>query len=186
MVNFLNARDIAHTQETVPATSLKPTQAEYSPEKVDAATARTGEDRSILVSSDNHVVDGHHQWVSKLSQGGDINVIRLHAPAKDLLPVVREFPSATTAQGALDGSQSTSGQLDRTAAAGDTGAGLTANGAGNTLAATGNVDQSIQPAGTTALSGAGEDGLFSERVKLAGNAPKGIAKIALDNLSARV
>jgi hypothetical protein len=34
MVNFMNARGIAHQEETVPAASLKPTQAEFSREKV--------------------------------------------------------------------------------------------------------------------------------------------------------
>jgi hypothetical protein len=101
MVNFLNARDIAHTQEEVPADSLKPTQTEFSPEKVEKALGFTGTDRSILVSSDNHVLDGHHQWMAKLNAGEPVKVIRLDAPIKQLLDVVREFPSAEVAPGAV-------------------------------------------------------------------------------------
>lgn len=94
MVNFLNARDISHETETVPAVELKPTQAEYSRKKVAKAKAFDGGDRSILISKDGHVLDGHHQWLAKRDAGEDVKVIRLDAPIKQLLSEVAEFPSA--------------------------------------------------------------------------------------------
>jgi len=100
MVNFLNARDITHSQEEVPANSLKPTQAEFSPGKVAKAKGYTGTDRSILVSADSHVLDGHHQWMAKLETGEPVKVIRLDAPINQLLETVKEFPSAEVARGA--------------------------------------------------------------------------------------
>lgn len=100
MVNFLNARGIDHVQETVPADSLKPTQQEFSEAKVKKASEYVGGDRSILVSADNHVLDGHHQWLSKLNKGGDVDVIRLNAPITQLLNDVKEFPSSTVESGA--------------------------------------------------------------------------------------
>lgn len=100
MVRFLNARGIQHEEQTVPATELKPTQAEFSRQKVEQAKGFTGGDRAILVSSDGHVLDGHHQWLAKREAGGEVRVIRLKAPIRDLLPVVAEFPSATQETGA--------------------------------------------------------------------------------------
>lgn len=100
MTNFLNARGIEHTQEEVPASSLKPTQEEFSPAKVKKALGFEGGDRSILISSDNHVLDGHHQWLAKVEGDQPVKVIRLHAPIKQLLDEVREFPSATNGNGA--------------------------------------------------------------------------------------
>lgn len=100
MVNFLNARGIQHTQEEVPASSLKPTQEEFSPAKVKKALGYQGGDRSILISSDGHVLDGHHQWLAKVDGDQPVKVIRLDAPIKQLLDEVRAFPSATTADGA--------------------------------------------------------------------------------------
>lgn len=100
MVNFLNARGIAHQEQAVPADSLKPTQAEFSREKVKQAQGFEGGDRSILVSSDGHVLDGHHQWMAKREAGEPVKVIRLDAPIRELLPAVAEFPSATVDQGA--------------------------------------------------------------------------------------
>lgn len=95
MVNFLNARGISHAEATVPADSLKPTQAEYSREKVAKAKTFEGGDRSILVSKDGHVLDGHHQWLAKREQGEDVKTIRLNAPIRSLLKTVEEFPSAS-------------------------------------------------------------------------------------------
>jgi hypothetical protein len=100
MTQFLKARGIAHTEEEVPASSLKPTQEEFSPAKVKKALGFEGGDRSILISSDNHVLDGHHQWLAKVDGDQPVKVIRLDAPIKQLLDTVREFPSAETANGA--------------------------------------------------------------------------------------
>lgn len=100
MVNFLNARGIDHVQETVPADSLKPTQQEFSEAKVKKASEYVGGDRSILVSADNHVLDGHHQWLAKLQNGDEVEVIRLNAPIDQLLNDVKEFPSSTIEGGA--------------------------------------------------------------------------------------
>lgn len=99
MVNFMNARGIAHREETVPASSLKPTQSEFSREKVEKAKQFEGGNRSILVSSDNHVLDGHHQWMAALEDGQDVRIIRLDAPIRDLVKTAHEFPSSTTQDG---------------------------------------------------------------------------------------
>lgn len=102
LVNFLNARGIEHQEETVDPASLKPTQAEFSPAKVQKAKEYEGGNRAILVSADNHVVDGHHQWMAARDDDEQIRVIRLDAPIQRLLEVVPEMPSATTAEGATD------------------------------------------------------------------------------------
>lgn len=94
LVNFLNARGISHEQVEVDADTLKPSQREFSLSKVQKAIDYVGGNRSILVSSDGHVVDGHHQWLAAAEQGEPIKAIRLNAPIKQLLRTVSEFPSA--------------------------------------------------------------------------------------------
>lgn len=103
MVNFMNARGVSHTAEEVSADSLRPTQAEFSPEKVRRAAGFKGGDRSILVSADNYVLDGHHQWLASRESGEPVKVIRLNAPIADLIPLAREFPSSTLSKGSKDG-----------------------------------------------------------------------------------
>ena len=112
MTNFMNARGIAHQEESVPAGSLKPTQAEFSRKKVAQAKGYTDGDRSILISQDGHVLDGHHQWLAAREQGNDVRVIRLDAPIDQLLQAAREFPSSSTSAGAAPASFRRSGQDD--------------------------------------------------------------------------
>lgn len=95
LVNFLNAHGIEHREGRVPADTLKPTQAEYSPERVDRAANREGGDRSILVSSDGYVLDGHHQWLAARNDRQAVKSIILEAPIRELLNAAREFPSST-------------------------------------------------------------------------------------------
>ncbi|MFL6282751.1 MAG: M15 family metallopeptidase [Pyrinomonadaceae bacterium] len=96
MVQFLKARGISHTQEEVPAGSLRPSQAEWSPEKVKRALSYEGPERSILVSSDGYVADGHHQWLAAVHKSPNrrIRVIRLDAPIQQLLVEMARFPSS--------------------------------------------------------------------------------------------
>ena len=96
MVNFLNARGVTHENIELPASQLKPTQLEYSTKKVDKAKKFEGGNRSILVSSDGHVLDGHHQWLASLDKGESIKAIKLNAPIRDLVETVKEFPSNAT------------------------------------------------------------------------------------------
>lgn len=101
LVNFLQARGITAKAAMVNPTKLKPTQAEFSPAKVQKARDHTGSERPILVSSDNHVVDGHHQWVAGLDdETTPMPVIRLNAPIREVLAQMKEFPSAEQAKGA--------------------------------------------------------------------------------------
>lgn len=99
LANFLKARGIEGTEREVPASELKPTQREFSEAKVKKAKEFEGGDRAILVSSDGHVLDGHHQWLAKADKGEPIRVIQLDAPIKRLLTEVAEFPSVETAGG---------------------------------------------------------------------------------------
>jgi phage gp29-like protein len=97
MVGFLRARGIESKRETVPAKSLKPTQLEYSPGKVQAAKEYKGGNRAILISEDDRVVDGHHQWLASADDDKDIEVIRLMAPISRVLMMAHRMPSTSVA-----------------------------------------------------------------------------------------
>lgn len=100
LANFLKARGIDSKPAEMPPGDLKPTQAEFSPARVEQARQRQGGDRSILVSSDGYVVDGHHQWLARRADGKPVSVIRLDAPIQEVLAKVAEFPSTSNAGGA--------------------------------------------------------------------------------------
>lgn len=108
LTQFLKGRGITHEQTEVAPNTLKPSQAEYSPEKVEAASNFDGPDRSILISSDGHVLDGHHQWLAALNDAPDepYPAIRFNAPINQLLLEAARFPSS----GVSDASTSQSDQ----------------------------------------------------------------------------
>ncbi|MEG2469128.1 MAG: PLxRFG domain-containing protein [Comamonas sp.] len=92
LVKHLNAQGIAHETTTVDAASLKPTQAEYSPTKVAKAKEATG-DRAVIVSSDGHIIDGHHQAMAAAEDGKPVKAIVLDAPVNQALEAVKASPS---------------------------------------------------------------------------------------------
>ncbi|MDH5857800.1 PLxRFG domain-containing protein [Lampropedia aestuarii] len=93
LVKHLNAQGIGHETKTVDAAELKPTQAEYSPSKVAATKAAEG-DRSVIVSSDGHIIDGHHQAIAAAEDGKQVKAIVLDAPVEQALAAVKASPSA--------------------------------------------------------------------------------------------
>jgi len=154
LVQFLKARGIESAEDNILPGSLKPTQAEFSPAKVKKAEGFKGGDRAILVSSDGHVVDGHHQWLSKVNVSPDetIRVIRLDAPIEAVLAGVKEFPSSDTEGGARS-----------VEAAGDQSFGGAAEGAtGPRAQLTTDANGSLDVASVAAL--AGELGVSPEQI----------------------
>lgn len=102
MMGFLKARGIDGQQESIPSSAIKPTQAEFSPAKVKKALDREGGSRSIIVSADGHVVDGHHQWLAAREKGEPIQAIRLDQNIGDVLAALKDMPSAQPEQAAPD------------------------------------------------------------------------------------
>lgn len=100
MMGFLKARGIDGQQESIPSAAIKPTQAEFSPGKVKKAIDRQGGNRSIIVSADGYVVDGHHQWLAAREKGEPIPAIRLDQNIGDVLTALKDMPSAQTEQAA--------------------------------------------------------------------------------------
>lgn len=101
LANFLTARGIGWSEEMVMPGSLKASQQEYSPAKVRKAASKESEPRSILVSADNYVVDGHHQWLAAMHRNplAPVPIIRLGADIRTVLATVSEFPSSSTSEG---------------------------------------------------------------------------------------
>lgn len=100
-LNYLADHGVEQHVESVPANSLKPTQAEFAQGKVDRFKAGGPMDtRSVLVSSDGYVLDGHHQWLAAAQTGRDVPVIRLDKPIRDLLDLTNAYPKVQRSEGA--------------------------------------------------------------------------------------
>lgn len=100
-LDYLDSKGIGHVSDQVPPSSLKPTQAEFSPTKVEQfGLTGFGKGRSVMISSDGHVLDGHHQWLAHRDAGLPIPVIRINAPIRDVLKAANEFPQVQRSPGA--------------------------------------------------------------------------------------
>lgn len=97
MVSFLKGRGITATKEEVLPQSLKPSQKDYAPSKVEKAREWTGPQRPLLVSSDDYVADGHHQWMASLDAMEEIPIYRLGSKIMELLLEIARFPSSGVA-----------------------------------------------------------------------------------------
>jgi len=99
VVNFFKARGIGYSRILRAPSDLKPSQAEYCPAKVEAAIERNDSNRALLVSADNYVIDGHHQYLAKLQTypNRPIEVFVLKAPAMQVIGMLLAMPSTTTA-----------------------------------------------------------------------------------------
>ncbi|MCT6719425.1 PLxRFG domain-containing protein [Acidovorax sp. K2F] len=93
LVKHLNAQGIEHETTMVDAAELKPTQAEFSPSKVEQAKEAIG-DRAVIVSNDGHIIDGHHQALAAAEDGKPVKAIVLDAPVEQALEAVKNSPSA--------------------------------------------------------------------------------------------
>lgn len=92
VVAHLAALGVAAETLRLRAGALRPTQDEWSPEKVNAVLDRKGSRRPILISGDNRVVDGHHQWLAEFFAGGDVSAVRFLAPTRTVLDLMATFP----------------------------------------------------------------------------------------------
>jgi phage gp29-like protein len=101
MVNKLRSHGVDYEKREMKPADLKPTQAEYCPAKVEKAKAYQGAQRALLVSSDNHVVDGHHQWLAALQDAPNtpIPVFRVKAPVMHVLGIILQMGSTATEPG---------------------------------------------------------------------------------------
>jgi hypothetical protein len=98
LIQFLRKAGIDYTKEIISPSLLKPSQAEFSIEKVQAAKDYSGGKRSILISSDNYILDGHHQYLAE-KDSPTITVIRFQYPINELINKVKDFPSNETEEG---------------------------------------------------------------------------------------
>lgn len=91
-LDYLDSHGVNFVKDTVPAHSLKPIQGEFSDKGVEKALAKRKLDKPCIVSSDGHIIDGHHRWLAALNTKQNVSVYRADIPAHDLLKLVNDFP----------------------------------------------------------------------------------------------
>ena len=94
-VDYLADNGASFTKETVPATSLKPVQKEFSKKGVEKQInklVKNGVKKPVIASSDDYIMDGHHRWLVALNTRDSVDIYRVNKPGKELLDLLLAFP----------------------------------------------------------------------------------------------
>ena len=85
------------TKETIVASKLKKAQKELYKDKVQAIANRftsPNKMKPLIISKDNHIVDGHHRWGAAIYKWGDdvkLNVHRIHLSANNAIKLYKHI-----------------------------------------------------------------------------------------------
>jgi len=101
-IKYLKGLGFDSKKSKVPVDKMKATQKEIKAEKAEGISQAILDGKfkggpAILMSSDNHILDGHHRWagglLAKVRKGIDVvmNVIKVNLPIKKLLEIARSF-----------------------------------------------------------------------------------------------
>ena len=100
MLDYLEKNGVKTTEETMPVGKMKATQTEIKAGKVYgmADSHLKGKfpniDGSVVVSSDGHILDGHHRWAALLTidPGRNMRVKKIDMTMDELLKEAASFP----------------------------------------------------------------------------------------------
>ena len=92
LFEYLRQHGVEVIEREVVLNDLKPTQAEYYPDKVERWRNADASSRDLLISEDGYVLDGHHQWLA-LKEGQETGTAyRVGLPVLEALAWVESFP----------------------------------------------------------------------------------------------
>ena len=89
---YLKDNNVTIKNGKVPATSLKPVQKEFNDKGVVKALMLRANDKPIIASADNYIIDGHHRWLAAVNIKSQVTIIRADLPVTELLKLVKNFP----------------------------------------------------------------------------------------------
>ena len=92
---------------SIDAKKLLPTQKDFDAEKVKGMMANgiDHDQKPLLVSDDNYIIDGHHRWLAAVNLDEDIPIVKIGFPVKELLDLVRNFKHTTFTESFHEGGE---------------------------------------------------------------------------------
>jgi len=93
-LKYLKTNGVNHSTGTVPSKCLKSTQSEFDDAKIADLMYKDNSD-AIIVSNDNHVLDGHHRWLADHSTDGKTKAHIVDLPILELLRLAREYTAVS-------------------------------------------------------------------------------------------
>jgi len=99
-VEYLADQNITFKAKDVDPNDLKPIQREFNIISVDRAFKKMLEIipgaklKSIIISKDNFIVDGHHRWIAHVNAKRKISVVQASVNMKELLSATNAYPKS--------------------------------------------------------------------------------------------
>ena len=103
-IEWLDEKGVDSLRTSMEVGELTPIQKEINLEKTDSMAAKHEEGeidlstgKPVMVSSDEHLVDGHHRWYAlrELNPNNRLDVVMIDAPILDLISLMKQFPKTS-------------------------------------------------------------------------------------------
>lgn len=94
LIDYLDDHGGKHVNRTIHARELKPVQKEFSKKGVKKMIKRKKndtEEKPLIVSRDNYIVDGHHRWLAAYNLNETLPIMQFNIPIKRLMKLLYNF-----------------------------------------------------------------------------------------------
>lgn len=89
--NYIDQLGIETKSYTANVYSFRPTQFEYDDKKVAKIINDESFDKSIIVSADNFVLDGHHRYFAAKLSDKEVPILKIFLPINKLLKLAYDY-----------------------------------------------------------------------------------------------
>ena len=109
-IDWLSMKNVDSFKTSIEVDQLSPIQREINLDKVSSMISKhesgdidLSKGKPVMVSADEHLMDGHHRWyaLKEMDPDNKIDIILIDLPIKDLIQLTKEFPK-TSFKGATD------------------------------------------------------------------------------------
>jgi hypothetical protein len=94
MLQWIGDKGISVSRGSIDPKQLIPMQ-DINPKSVSSIVRRKPKEaleKPILISGDNHLLDGHHRWKASIELNRKVKFIRIHLPAMKALNALKKYP----------------------------------------------------------------------------------------------
>ena len=95
MLKWIGDKGVTISHGSIDPKQLIPVQ-DINPKSVTSIVHRKPKaalEKPVLISGDNHLLDGHHRWKASIELNRKIKFIRIRLPAMKALDVLRKYPN---------------------------------------------------------------------------------------------
>jgi hypothetical protein len=97
--DYLKEKGVDVSEIQLDANKLKASQNQFHKAKIEKMMDSIEDGKkmkSIVVSSDNYVIDGHHNWIAHMNLGKEVPAIKFDVKREKLIDYMMEFPKSYT------------------------------------------------------------------------------------------